>query len=91
MKPRLESAPFTDEDCVAWARALWQLPPMSRWVLIVLERYQAADRRDADIMCKAGHWRRDGVSEPLCFTGATLPWPYELVPIDCGGAVGVYL
>jgi hypothetical protein len=92
MKPRLDSSELTLEDSFAWFNFLDRLRPLAISDRIWWKHQcRYADRRDADLMCKAGHWRRDGVTQALWFTGSTLPWPYELLPIDCGGAVGVYL
>ena len=46
MKPRLEAAPYTDEDCAVWRRVHLALPALS-------DPYSAiahADRRDAELM-----------------------------------------
>jgi hypothetical protein len=90
MKPRLvPRLEVTDEEMAPWQFIMRKRSTEYRNGFAM--NYRDAEVIDYAIMCKAGHWRLDGVTEPLVFTGALLPWPYEMLPINCGGAVGVYL
>jgi hypothetical protein len=54
MKPRLRSADLTQEDWLAWLHArhgFHEIP----WVTLI-DAYEAADRRDADLVLKAQEW-----------------------------------
>jgi hypothetical protein len=56
--------------------------------------YRPDDRKDADIMCKAGHWRAEGITFPIWFNGPLLPWSVEedhTQRLWVGGNVGRYL
>lgn len=91
---RLPSADITDEDVRAWWVAMGrpQVGPAQDQAFKVMRDYRDADRADADIMCKAGHWRSvDKITEPIIFRGPVLPWPFEQVPLHAGGYRGVYL
>jgi hypothetical protein len=84
----------TDEDLQAWWQAMRKPPigPKQDDAFRVMRAYRNADRRDADAMCKAGHWRQvDKITEPIAFRGSVLPWPFERVPLHFGGSRGVYL
>jgi hypothetical protein len=51
MKPRLRSADLTQEDWLAWIHArhgFHEIP----W-LVLIDAYEAADRRDADLMYRS--------------------------------------
>lgn len=58
-------------------------------------QYRHTDQIDADIMCKAQHWRHaDKVTEPLRFQGSALPYWIAKGAEECiqvGGAMVVYL
>lgn len=54
MKPRLKSADLTQEDWLVWLHArhgFHELP----WLALV-DGYESADRRDADLMFEAACW-----------------------------------
>jgi hypothetical protein len=92
MKPRLVPRLLTEEDCEIWAWVAWRWRPRGTQAMLRRSACEA-DRRDADIMRKAGHWRREGITEPVCFRGRALPWYIEQgdVRIHVGGCVGRYL
>lgn len=51
MKPRLRSADLTQEDWIAWLHARHGFLEI-RW-LDLIDAYETADRRDADLMLRA--------------------------------------
>lgn len=60
MKPRLEPAPHTAEDMALWVYFSLRNPlVLGRRVAGLFLFYQAADRRDADVMLYNGTARRD--------------------------------
>jgi hypothetical protein len=75
--------PLTEED-----RAILR---GRRLMLVMHHLWEGSDRSDADLMCKAGHWRRDSVTGPIWFTGSLVPWPFEQLRIQVGGCVGRYV
>lgn len=60
MKPRLKSAPRTREDCDIGLQRIGDVAALT---------YDAADRRDADLMLQCQRWRAMGLTADMQVPG----------------------
>ena len=84
MKPRLRSADLTQEDWIAWLHARHGFLEI-RW-LDLIDAYETADRRDADLMLQLTDLRAIGAyanvrirqtwwgQDGFGFTGGLIEW-----------------